>query len=77
MRYTVEKREVHVVKVEVEAETPEAALMAVAQGRKEVTEVSAEYLEDIDVIGIGPLNAYQWRIYGPDLDPNGINANEI
>lgn len=68
MKYTIEKREIHTVKVEVEAADPQTALQMVIDGEGAEVEGSSEYSDTIDPLGMGGGNQYQWRVFGPKMD---------
>jgi hypothetical protein len=67
-KFTVEKREIHTVEVEVLAESPSEALSLVKDGQGTEVEGTSEYNTTVDPYGVGPMNVYQWRVYGPGCD---------
>jgi hypothetical protein len=78
MKYEIEKREVHTVKVQVEATSPLEALNKVINGEGTEVENSQEYSDTVDALGIGAANVFQWRVFGPECNKSiGTPAREI
>jgi len=78
MKYIVQKREIHTVDVEVDAQNPLDALDKVINGEGDEVEDSQQYASTIDPCGLGILNQYQWRVFGPGLDQHmGLPAKAI
>lgn len=75
MKFTVKIKEVHTVDIEVEAENPYDAIHKALNDYGQRGEETL--FEVVSPAGIGPLNVYEWRVYGAGLDEVGVPASKI
>jgi hypothetical protein len=68
VEFVIEKREVHVTRVKVIAESAKEALRKAMDGEGEEIPNSTQYSDTVEPSGVDGNNRYQWRVFGPGCD---------